>query len=72
MVYQTSILEIGILYTLHEMKNPLTAILLCLDLLESDDGSNRDFLYKTIKQKVMELKGDINNLSDYLIKANDG
>lgn len=71
MVYQTSIMEIGILYTLHEMKNPLTAILLCLDLLESDDGNNTELLHQTIIQKVMDLKGDINNLSDYLIKSNN-
>jgi signal transduction histidine kinase len=72
MVYQTSIMEIGILYTLHEMKNPLTAILLCLDLLESDDGTNTEFLHQTIKQKVMDLKSEINELSDYLIKSNNG
>lgn len=72
MVYQTSIMEIGILYTLHEMKNPLTAILLCLDLLESDDGTNRDFLQETIKRKVMDMKCNINDLSDYLIKSNNG
>jgi signal transduction histidine kinase len=64
-------MEIGILYTLHEMKNPLTTILLCLDLLESDHGRNTEFLQQTIKQKVLDLQGDINDLSNYLIKANN-
>ena len=72
MVHQSSIMEIGVLYTLHEMKNPLTAILLCVDLLASDDGNNTDFLHQAIIQKVMDLKGDINDLSDYLTISSNG
>lgn len=72
MVHQSSIMEIGVLYTLHEMKNPLTAILLCIDLLESEDESNRDFLQDTIKRKVMDMKCNINDLSDYLTTSNNG
>ena len=72
MVHQSSIMEIGVLYTLNEMKNPLTAILLCIDLLESEDESNRDFLQDTIKRKVMDMKGNINNLSDFLTTSHNG
>jgi len=69
MPHQTTITEIGILYALREMKNPLTAILLCIDLLESDDGTNTEFLHQTIQQKVVELNRNIDVLSEYLTTA---
>ncbi len=57
-----SILEIGMIYTLHEMKNPLTSIILSVDALESGEVEDPAASYETIKKHAMQLKSAISQL----------
>ena len=47
---QPSILEIGMVYTLHEIKNPLTSIILTLELLETGEVEDVAACYAILKK----------------------
>ncbi len=64
MANSTSILEIGMIYTLHEMKNPLTSIILCTETLQSGEAEDPAAEYEKIKKHAMEMKTAIIQLCD--------
>lgn len=68
----SSILEMGMIYTLHEIKNPLTSIILTLESLESGEAESTEVLYAIIKKNAMEIKKSIGELcACYEEKLND-
>lgn len=58
-----SITELGMMYTLQEMKNPLTNILLSMELLEAEtDEEKKIQFYSIIKKSVLEMGAYITDL----------
>jgi signal transduction histidine kinase len=58
MLQKVSITELGMMYTLHELNNPLTNILLCLDLLEIPSPENKKNPYYDIIKKNALAMGE--------------
>ena len=56
---KASIFEIGVVYTLHEIKNPLTSILLTLELLEAGDTENTHEYYGILRKNVEAINNSI-------------
>jgi signal transduction histidine kinase len=54
-----SIYDMGVVYTLHEMKNPLTSILLTLELLEAGELENAHEYYGILKRNAEALNKSI-------------
>lgn len=70
---EQSILEIGMVYTLHEMKNPLTSIILTLELLEAGDVEDAQAYYAILKKNIELINKSVNELcACYEEKLGDG
>ncbi len=54
----------GLVGMLSEMKNPLTSIKLCIDLIESGDGDREEYL-AMIKKNAGTLEKDILEMCNY-------
>jgi signal transduction histidine kinase len=59
---EPSIFEVGVVYTLHEMKNPLTSILLTLELLEAGEVENAQEFYSILKKNIEAINKSVLDL----------
>lgn len=63
MGHQSKIAELGVLNILNQMKNPLTNIRLCIDMLESEGEDKECIKYKEIiKNSAISLEESIRDL----------
>ena len=63
MKQECKIAELGMLDMLFEMKNPITNIRLCLELLESGEGNvDPKNFYKIIKSSAIDIEESIRTL----------
>ena len=58
----SKIAQLGILNILNQMKNPLTNIRLCVDMLEKDDCSDVTNCNHIIKSSAISLENSIRDL----------
>ena len=60
---ESKIAEMGMINILHQIKNPLANISLCLELLESGSGSQDPKVYYTImKNSSMAIESSIRDI----------
>ena len=58
----SKIAQLGILNILNQMKNPLTNIRLCVDMMEEDDCKDVDHCNQIIKSSAISLENSIRDL----------
>ena len=58
----SKIAQLGILNILNQMKNPLTNIRLCVDMLEENDSADLANCNKIIKTSAISLENSIRDL----------
>lgn len=62
MTQQSKIAELGILNILNQMKNPLTNIRLCVDMLENKECRDKANCNEIIKNSAISLENSIRDL----------
>ena len=62
MTQQSKIAQLGILNILNQMKNPLTNIRLCVDMLENNESKDADNCNEIIKNSAISLENSIRDL----------
>ena len=62
MSQQSKIAQLGILNILNQMKNPLTNIRLCIDMLEDEDYKDNASCNEIIKNSAISLENSIRDL----------
>ena len=62
MTQQSKIAELGILNILNQMKNPLTNIRLCVDMLENKECGDKANCNEIIKNSAISLENSIRDL----------
>jgi len=62
MTQQSKIAQLGILNILNQMKNPLTNIRLCVDILENNESKDIANCNEIIKKSAISLENSIRDL----------
>ena len=62
MTQQSKIAQLGILNILNQMKNPLTNIRLCIDMLENNECKDKADCNEIIKNSAISLENSIRDL----------
>lgn len=58
----SKIAQLGIINILNQMKNPLTTIRLCVDMMEDDNCKDQDNCNLIIKKSAISLENSIRDL----------
>lgn len=71
---QTStIIQLGVNHTLEQMKNPVTNIMLCVELLNSETSAKKkQVYYKTIQHSAVRLETSIREVCSFFKEQNEG
>lgn len=70
---QTStIIQVGVNHTLEQMKNPVTNIMLCVELLNTETSAKKKKVYyKTIQLSALRLETSIREVCSFFKEQNE-